>query len=209
MNRVTPPMHNGLSPTSRLLKRAFDIVVSFVALLVLWPIILLGWIAAAISTRDNGFFVQIRVGMHGRTFRLLKLRSMLNRDDVRTTVTTRKDPRITPIGALLRKTKIDELPQLWNVLVGHMSFVGPRPDVPGFADELTGDDLIVLAVRPGITGPATLEFRNEEELLSNQADPERYNHEVIWPRKVELNKAYIANYSFWKDLGYIWRTIVR
>lgn len=202
-------MHSGLSPTSRFCKRTFDIVVSFVALLVLWPIILLGWIAAAISTRDNGFFVQTRVGMRGRTFRLLKLRSMLNRDDVRTTVTTRKDPRITPIGALLRKTKIDELPQLWNVLVGHMSFVGPRPDVPGFADELMGDDLIVLSVRPGITGPATLEFRNEEELLSNQADPERYNHEVIWPRKVELNKAYIANYSFWKDLGYIWRTIVR
>jgi lipopolysaccharide/colanic/teichoic acid biosynthesis glycosyltransferase len=191
------------------MKRLFDILLSFVALLALWPLILLGWIAASVSTRANGFFIQTRVGMHGRTFKLLKLRSMRNRADVRTTVTTRQDPRITRVGALLRRTKIDELPQLWNVLVGHMSLVGPRPDVPGFADELTGDDLIVLSIRPGITGPATLAFRNEEDLLSKQTDPERYNREVIWPKKVELNKAYVSNYSFWKDLGYIWRTIAR
>ena len=202
-------MHNGLTPANRILKRTFDVFLSFFGLLLLWPLILLGWIAAAFSTRDNGFFIQIRVGMHGRTFKLLKLRSMLNRDDVRTSVTTRQDPRITRVGALLRKTKIDELPQLWNVLVGHMSIVGPRPDVPGFADKLTGEDLIILSIRPGITGPATLEFRNEEELLSKHSDPERYNREVIWPKKIQLNKAYVANYSFWKDLGYIWRTIAR
>ena len=202
-------MHNGLTPANRFFKRAFDILLSFIGLLLLWPLILLGWIAATLSTRANGFFVQTRVGMHGQTFRLLKLRSMRNRADVRTTVTTRQDPRITRVGSLLRKTKMDELPQLWNVLVGHMSLVGPRPDVPGFADRLTGDDLIVLSIRPGITGPASLEFRNEEELLSGQSDPERYNREVIWPKKVELNRAYVANYSFWKDLGYIWRTIIR
>jgi lipopolysaccharide/colanic/teichoic acid biosynthesis glycosyltransferase len=202
-------MHNGLTPANRFFKRAFDILLSFIGLLLLWPVILLGWIAATLSTRANGFFVQTRVGMHGQTFRLLKLRSMRNRADVRTTVTTRQDPRITRVGSLLRKTKMDELPQLWNVLVGHMSLVGPRPDVPGFADKLTGDDLIVLSIRPGITGPASLEFRNEEELLSGQSDPERYNREVIWPKKVELNRAYVANYSFWKDLGYIWRTIIR
>ncbi len=202
-------MHNGLTPANRFFKRAFDILMSFIGLLLLWPLILLGWIAATLSTRANGFFVQTRVGMHGQTFRLLKLRSMRNRADVRTTVTTRQDPRITRVGSLLRKTKMDELPQLWNVLVGHMSLVGPRPDVPGFADRLTGDDLIVLSIRPGITGPASLEFRNEEELLSGQSDPERYNREVIWPKKVELNRAYVANYSFWKDLGYIWRTIIR
>ncbi|MDX1928121.1 MAG: sugar transferase [Pirellulaceae bacterium] len=202
-------MHSGLSPANRLLKRVFDIVVSSVGLLVLWPLLLLGWIAAAASTRANGFFVQKRVGMHGRTFKLLKLRSMRNRADVQTTVTTRQDPRITRIGSLLRKTKMDELPQLWNVLVGDMSLVGPRPDVPGFADKLTGDDLIVLSIRPGITGPASLEFRDEEELLAKQEDPEKYNREVIWPRKVELNRAYVIQYSFWMDLVYIWRTVAR
>lgn len=202
-------MRSGLSPTNYLLKRTFDILVSFLGLLFLWPLLLLGWIAAAISTRANGFFVQTRVGMHGRTFKLLKLRSMRNRADFQTTVTTRQDPRITKVGALLRKTKMDELPQLWNVLVGDMSLVGPRPDVPGFADQLVGDDRIVLSIRPGITGPASLEFRDEEELLSKQAEPELYNREVIWPRKVELNKDYVANYSFWKDLGYIWRTVAR
>ena len=202
-------MHKGLSPANRFLKRVFDILVSSMGLLVLWPLLLLGWIAAAASTRANGFFIQKRVGMHGRIFKLLKLRSMRNRPGVQTTVTTRQDPRITRVGSLLRKTKMDELPQLWNVLVGDMSLVGPRPDVPGFADKLTGDDLVVLSIRPGITGPASLEFRDEEELLAKQADPEKYNREVIWPRKVELNRNYVANYSFWMDLVYIWRTIAR
>jgi lipopolysaccharide/colanic/teichoic acid biosynthesis glycosyltransferase len=209
MMLVRHPMHSGLTPANRFLKRVFDIAVSLLGLLVLWPLLLVGWIAATASTRASGFFVQKRVGIHGRTFKLLKLRSMRNRADVQTTVTTRQDPRITRIGSLLRKTKMDELPQLWNVLVGDMSLVGPRPDVPGFADNLTGDDLIVLSIRPGITGPASLEFRDEEELLAKQEDPEKYNREVIWPRKVELNKAYVAHYSFWMDLVYIWRTIAR
>ncbi len=200
-------MPSGLSLSSRFIKRSFDILLSLAGLLILWPLILLGWLAATLSTRANGFFVQTRVGMHGRPFKLLKLRSMRNRKDFQTTVTTRQDPRITRVGALLRKTKMDELPQLWNVFVGHMSLVGPRPDVPGYADELIGEDRIILSIRPGITGPASLEFRNEEDLLSQQSDPEAYNREVIWPRKVELNKAYIFEYSFWKDLVYIWRTI--
>jgi lipopolysaccharide/colanic/teichoic acid biosynthesis glycosyltransferase len=202
-------MHSGLTPANRFLKRVFDILVSLLGLLVLWPLLLVGWLAAAASTRANGFFVQTRVGMHGQTFKLLKLRSMRKCFVVQTTVTTRQDPRITRIGSLLRKTKMDELPQLWNVLVGDMSLVGPRPDVPGFADQLTGDDRSVLSIRPGITGPASLEFRDEEELLAMQDDPEKFNREVIWPRKVELNRAYVANYSFWKDLVYIWRTIAR
>lgn len=202
-------MRNGLSPANRFLKRMFDILISFIGLLVLWPLILLGWVAATISTHKNGFFIQTRVGLHGKPFRLFKLRSMRASDDLRSTVTTRHDPRITRVGRILRRTKLDELPQLLNVLLGHMSIVGPRPDVPGFADRLSGDDLIVLSIRPGITGPATLEFRNEEELLSSQSDPERYNREVIWPKKVELNREYVANYSFWKDFGYIWRTIAR
>lgn len=124
-----------------------------------------------------------------------------------TTVTTDTDPRITRLGRFFRKTKLDELPQLIHVLLGQMSFVGPRPDVPGFADNLSGDDRIILSVRPGITGPATLKYRNEESILAGQDDPERYNDEVIFPDKVRLNKEYVENYSFRKDIKYIWQTI--
>jgi len=126
---------------------------------------------------------------------------------VDTSVTTNTDPRITRLGAFFRKAKIDELPQLINVLLGQMSFVGPRPDVPGFADRLQGEERIVLSVRPGITGPATLKYRNEEEILAQQDDPERYNREVIYPDKVKINVEYVRSYSFWRDLRYIGRTV--
>ncbi len=122
--------------------------------------------------------------------------------------TTINDPRVTKIGRFLRKTKLDELPQLWNVLIGDMSLVGPRPDVPGYADKLKGEDRIVLTVRPGITGPASLYFKNEETLLAKQNDPKRYNDEVIWPQKVKINRNYILEYSFKKDLMYIFKTII-
>lgn len=127
--------------------------------------------------------------------------------NINTFVTTAGDPRITKIGRLFRKTKIDELPQLINVLLGQMSFVGPRPDIPGFADKLQGEDRVILEVRPGITGPATLKFRDEEKILAKQDDPENYNKEVIFPEKVKLNKDYVRNYSFYKDLKYIWQTV--
>jgi lipopolysaccharide/colanic/teichoic acid biosynthesis glycosyltransferase len=125
-----------------------------------------------------------------------------------TTVTTGTDRRITRLGRLWRKTKIDELPQLINVLKGDMSFVGPRPDVPGYADRLEGEDRIVLSVRPGITGPATLKYRNEENLLAEQENPRQYNDEVLWPDKVRLNREYVRNWSFGTDFRYIWKTIV-
>ena len=118
------------------------------------------------------------------------------------------DPRITRLGLFFRKTKIDELPQLWNVLIGQMSFVGPRPDVLGYADRLQGEDRIILSIRPGITGPAQLAYKNEEEVLANQNDPVKYNDEIIWPDKVRINREYIGNYSFFKDFYYIWKTIV-
>ena len=127
---------------------------------------------------------------------------------INTSVTTDKDPRISKIGRFWRKTKIDELPQLWNVLVGEMSFVGPRPDVPGFADKLEGEERLILSIRPGITGPASLRFKNEEEILAAQPDPERYNREVIWPEKVKINLEYIRNYSLRKDIDYIIKTIL-
>ena len=125
-----------------------------------------------------------------------------------TTITSSNDVRITKSGAFFRKTKIDELPQLWNVLIGQMSFVGPRPDVPGYADRLQGKDRRVLSVRPGITGPAQLAYRDEEDILADQNDPVKYNDEVIWPDKVKINLDYVKNYSFFKDLYYIWKTII-
>ena len=130
-------------------------------------------------------------------------------DGIDTSVTTGADPRITCSGRFFRRTKIDELPQLINVLMGEMSFVGPRPDVPGFADSLQGDDRLILSVRPGITGPATLHFRDEEVLLAQQSDPERFNREVIYPEKVRLNRQYVENYRFIDDLKFIWQTIFK
>ncbi len=175
--------------------------------LTLW-IILPAWLAATLDTRANGFFTQERVGRGGRIFRVVKLRTMRPDSKLDTTVTTGHDPRITRLGRFFRRSKIDELPQLFNVLVGHMSFVGPRPDVPGYADALEGADRVVLSVRPGITGPATLAYRDEEALLAEVEDPEGYNREVIFPDKVRLNREYVENWSFRKDLGCIWRTVV-
>ncbi len=133
---------------------------------------------------------------------------MRNNPTCQTSTTTLCDPRITTLGKLFRKIKIDELPQLVNVLFGHMSLVGPRPDVPGFADRLKGDDRIILSVRPGITGPATINFRNEEKLLTKYGDFERYNREILFPQKVKLNRKYIENYTFWLDVKYIAVTIL-
>ncbi len=169
---------------------------------------MLAYFLARLDTGASGFFRQIRVGKDGELFEVVKIRTMRNDLVVNTTVTTSSDPRITGIGKFFRRSKIDELPQLLNVLRGEMSFVGPRPDVPGFADQLTGRDRIILAVRPGITGPATLKFRNEEALLAQQADPEAYNYNVIFPEKVRLNRQYVEQYSFVQDLYYIWRTII-
>jgi lipopolysaccharide/colanic/teichoic acid biosynthesis glycosyltransferase len=188
-------------------KRAFDIFFSVLGLLAAWWLILLAWLAACRDTRSNGFFIQERVGLNGEVFRVVKIKTMRPVAAFHTTVTRRGDPRITPLGAFFRRTKIDELPQLWNVLLGHMSFVGPRPDVPGFADTLRGEERAMLSIRPGITGPATLKYRNEEELLAAQDDPEAYNREIIWPDKVRINLEYIREWSLWNDCCYIFRTI--
>lgn len=176
-------------------------------LCLIWWIILISYLLASIDTHANGFFIQKRVGRNGNLFSFVKLRTMRRDPSFKTNVTTDRDPRITKLGRFFRKTKLDELPQLIHVLLGQMSFVGPRPDVPGFADQLQGKDSIILTVRPGITGPATLRYRNEEVLLDKQDDPERYNSEILYPDKVKLNKEYVENYSFWKDITYIWQTI--
>jgi lipopolysaccharide/colanic/teichoic acid biosynthesis glycosyltransferase len=198
----------GLTLTQAFLKRFLDIIGAAVGLLLTGWIILPAFIAATVDTRTNGFFTQARVGQHGRIFRVIKIRTMRLVKGHNTTVTTDQDLRITPIGRFFRRTKIDELPQLFNVLLGRMSLVGPRPDVLGFADRLQGDDRIILTVRPGITGPATLKYRNEEKLLSQNENPERYNREVIFPDKLNINRAYVENYRFYKDIKYLFRTII-
>jgi lipopolysaccharide/colanic/teichoic acid biosynthesis glycosyltransferase len=201
---------NALSPCERILKRTLDVTLAAVLLLATGWIILAAWIAASISTGQNGMFLQERIGRYGRPFKVIKIRTMRPAapGESATHVTTSRDPRITPLGAWLRRTKIDELPQILNVLLGQMSFVGPRPDMAGFADQLQGEDRAVLNLRAGITGPATLLFRNEEELLAGQTDPEAYNREVIWPRKVAINLDYIRTYSIWKDIRYIMQTAI-
>lgn len=201
-------MPSGLSWRHAAIKRTFDVIASFAGLLVTWPLVLFAWLLATWDTGMNGFFVQPRVGRFGKCFMVIKIRTMRPDSSIDTTVTTSEDPRITKIGRLLRIAKIDELPQLINVLLGSMSFVGPRPDVPGFADKLEGGDRVVLSVRPGITGPATLKYRDEEEVLKRQTDPDRYNRDVIFPDKVRINREYIENYRFLNDMVLIWKTIV-
>lgn len=190
-----------------LLKRIFDIGTSVMVLLTIGWFILLCIVLAKYDTKKSGLFSQNRVGKNGVLFRVLKIRTMKSVEGIDTTVTSSNDIRITRLGSIFRRTKIDELPQFWNVLKGDMSLVGPRPDVPGYADRLQGDDKIVLSIRPGITGPASIYFRNEETLLAGQKDPEMYNKEVIWPAKVKINKAYIEKWSFGRDLYYLWKTV--
>lgn len=196
-----------LSLRQRVAKRTFDLVVSIPLLMLSGWLILLLWLVSTADTGKNGIFTQTRVGQHGRTFRIMKIRTMRDMKDFDTTVTSDSDPRITRLGAFLRRTKLDELPQLINIVRGDMSFVGPRPDVPGFADELTGSARKILTVRPGVTGPATLRFRDESTVLDNVADPEDYNRKHIFPEKVRLNVDYVENYRFATDLRILWQTI--
>ena len=198
----------GLPFSDAMIKRFFDFFVSLFTLLLLFPIIFIAWFIAMMETQSNGFFVQQRVGRNGKTFNVIKIKTMKKVEGIDTTITSSNDVRITKSGSFFRKTKIDELPQLWNVLKGEMSFVGPRPDVPGYADYLEGEDRIVLSVRPGITGPASLKYKDEEAVLAEQRDPKLYNDNVIWPDKVKINCEYIKNYSFNKDIHYIWKTIM-
>lgn len=151
----------------------------------------------AIDTQSNGFFTQERIGQHGKSFLIYKLRTL-----------HAKTNKSTLWGRILRKTKLDELPQLLNIVKGQMTFVGPRPDVPGYADELVGADRIILNLKPGITGLASLKYRNEEQILSQQPNPQHYNDEVIWPDKVRINKWYAQNRTFIMDVQIIFYTLV-
>ena len=188
------------------LKWIFDRIMALIGLLFLWPIFII--VAILIKTQMPGpvLFIQQRVGRKGRLFNCHKFRSM-KVGHGGSSVSVAGETRITPLGAKLRKYKIDELPELWDVFIGNMSFVGPRPDVPGYADKLTGENSIILNLRPGITGPATLKYRNEEELLATVSNPQQYNDEVIYPDKVRINRYYAEHYSFIADIQMILCTI--
>lgn len=184
-----------------------DVFLAATGLVMTGWLIILCWIVASLDTRKNGFFTQQRIGKDGVAFNIIKIRTMRPVEGIETMVTRRDDPRITPLGKLIRRFKLDELPQLVNVLLGEMSFVGPRPDVAGFADRLEGDDRVVVSIRPGITGLATLVFRNEEELLTQIGDAESYNRNVLFPAKVRVNRYYIEHYSLLMDLQCILATV--
>lgn len=205
-----------------LLKFLFDRIVSLIGLLVLWPVLIIVAILVKIKMPGGpAFFVQNRVGKGGKIFKCHKFRSMTVKHSG-SSVSVAGDSRITPFGAKLRHYKLDELPELWDVLIGHMSFVGPRPDVPGYADKLEGDDRDVLKLRPGITGPATLKYRLEDEMISEYVAKKQkegdirdmqeiaveYNDIAIYPDKVRLNCYYYRHYSFIKDIQMIFCTVL-
>jgi len=189
------------------IKRVFDIVFSLVGIGLTFWIMILAFVVASFETKSFGIFIQKRVGRNGKLFNVFKIKTMKPVEGIETTVTTSNDMRITKSGKFFRDTKIDELPQLFNVLFGSMSFVGPRPDIEGYADKLEGEDRIILSIRPGITGPASLKYKNEEKILSNVSDPKEYNDKVIWVDKVRINRAYIRDWSFKKDIAYIIKTV--
>lgn len=185
----------------------FDRLMAMVGLLSLWWLMLLVAICIKVKMPGPVLFRQQRVGRKGRLFTLVKFRTMLVNHGGNS-VSVAGESRITPLGSVLRRWKLDELPELWNVLLGDMSFVGPRPDVPGYADTLTGEDREILQLRPGITGPASMKYRNEEEILSAVENPQKYNDEVIFPDKVRINRLYLHDHSFFLDLKMIVATVL-
>ena len=192
------------------MKRLFDFTFAIFGLTILSPVLIILSLII-ITSPGTVLYSQKRVGRQGRLFTLYKFRTMVHNADTMPggSITVENDDRITAIGKLLRRWKLDELPTLWNVLKGDMSFVGPRPDVPGYADKLVGDDRRLLDLRPGITGPATLKYANEEKLLGGVDNPKKYNDEVVFPDKIQINLEYVDNWSFWMDIKIIFKTVFR
>jgi len=194
-------------------KRLFDLIIALFALPFVLLLILIMVPLIWLTDRGPTFYNAQRVGLNGKIFKMFKFRSMkVNAPDIRntdgSTFNSSDDPRVTRIGRFIRKTSIDEIPQILNVLIGDMSFVGPRPDVPGYADKLEGEDRRMLLLKPGITGPASLKYRNEEELLAKQENPQEYNDKVLFPDKVRLNIEYLDNWSFSNDIKFIIYTVL-
>ena len=191
------------------MKRLFDFITSLIGIIVLAPIFIIVSLLVKISSVGPVFFVQKRIGKNGKLFQMIKFRSMTVIQSSNSTISFKGDVRITKVGAFLRKFKLDELPELWNVLKGDMSLVGPRPDVCGYADNLIGEDRKILELRPGITGVASLKYYNEEDVLATQSNPLKFNDEVIYPDKVRLNLDYYYNNNLWIDIKIIFATIFR
>ena len=190
------------------LKSIFDRIASFFGLIFLFPVLIIVGILIHIKMPGGPvLFTQRRVGRHGKLFTMYKFRSMTVSHSG-SSVSVKGEGRITPLGAKLRKYKLDELPELWNVLIGDMSLVGPRPDVPGYADKLEGENRRILLLKPGITGPASLKYRNEEEILAEQENPQKYNDEFLFPDKVRINIEYLDSWSFWNDIKIIIYTVL-
>lgn len=191
-----------------LAKYIFDRIVALTAMILLSPIILILFIIHKIAMPGGAFvFKQERIGQHGKPFMIYKIRTMYDNAEQGGSVSTYDDPRITPFGRWLRETKLDTILELINVLKGEMSFVGPRPDVAGYADKLQGNDRKILELRPGITGPASIKYRHEDKILAQQKDPKKYNDEIIYPDKVRINLDYYENWSFFLDIKIIFQTL--
>jgi lipopolysaccharide/colanic/teichoic acid biosynthesis glycosyltransferase len=191
-----------------IVKYLFDRIFAFLGLIISLPFFIILPVMIRLDSKGPAFFRQKRVGKDGRLFTIYKFRSMQMNDDSNT-VTAQTDIRITHVGSFLRKWKLDELPELFNVLIGNMSFVGPRPDVPGYADKLENEDRKILLLRPGITGPATLKYLDEEEILSKFINPQEYNDLVLFPDKVRINLKYLEEFSLTGDLRIIFHTLIR
>lgn len=192
-----------------MIKFIFDRIMAFLGILFLFPFLVIVFLLILIKMPDGSpIFIQKRVGLNGAVFKMYKFRTMKIKHSG-SSISVKGENRITSLGAVLRKYKIDELPALLNVLIGEMSFVGPRPDVPGYADKLKEEDKVILMLRPGITCPASIKYSNEEEILSMQKDPVKYNNEVIYPDKIKLNKEYYHERSFIGDIRIILKTIFK
>lgn len=190
-----------------IIKYLFDRVFSFLGLVIVSPFLFVIFVIHKIKMpRGTFLYRQVRIGKDGKSFRIFKIRTMKDGSEEGGSVSVYDDPRVLPFGKWLRESKVDTLFELVNVLIGDMSFVGPRPDVPGYADKLEGDDRRILQLRPGITGPASLKYRHEDRILAQQSDPKRYNDEIIYPDKVKINLDYMDNWSFFLDIKILWKT---
>lgn len=191
-----------------IIKYIFDRFFSLIGLILLSPFLLVVFILHKIKMPKGSFiYRQNRVGKDGKLFKIFKIRTLRDNSEEAGSVTIADDERILPFGKWLRESKIDTFLELINILIGDMSFVGPRPDVPGYADKLEGDDRVILKMRPGLTGPASIKYRHEDEILARQDNPQEYNDTVIWPDKVKINREYYEKWSIWRDVSILFETI--
>ncbi len=194
-------------PGSKVIKEIFDYFLAIVSIVILLPLLLIVIVVVGFTMGWPVVYTQVRIGQNGKPFKLHKFRSMKKVKSY-TTVAAQEQNRITWVGKFMRRYKLDELPELWNIIRGDMSFVGPRPDVPGYADKLAGEDRIILQLKPGLTGAASLKYMHEEELLSEKENPQEYNDKIVFPDKVLVNKKYMEKWSLWLDLKIIFLTAI-